>query len=506
MSRLATPLLIGVIVLAGSVQAAELVTVSKTQEQDAVARLERLEQMAEEQTQRLEKLKAKAEDVTEGPGRVETVEVQRVVAELMSDAEFRDSLYPSALTAGFHPKRGFYIDSADQAFSLNMKGYMQVRYTAANRQTDNRNRVGRQKIDDINAFEIERLFLAFYGHVHSPKVLYRIVMDGGYTDGGANEQGGWRTYYATVDYEYVKDQYLLVGLMRLPFGGQAMTAGAVLQMMDRSMAQYFFAPDRSIGVMAHGNLFDKKMEYFAAIANGFANANDSPSNEQLDTNFAYYARMAYYLLGQGNSLVHSRIGYPESDIGYSKDPSLMFAGSFLMNDNNGDTGGGLFTNTPDSIRRGRGIGGNQVFGGPNYRGTETFTFSFDSQFKYRGFSVNAEYYLRTVDGESKYSQWELHTGRSDSTHTQGGHLQVGYFLVPKKFEVAARMGGIWDNGGDNSWEWAIGCNYFPYGSYNLRIGADFVRISEVVGGPGASPNYGFNDELSMVRVVLQAGF
>ncbi len=471
---------------------------------EALARLERLEQMASEQNQRLEKLQADAEKLAyPSAAQAREQEVRKIVSELLSDGEFRDSLFPSALSAGYDPRRGFYVDSADKAFSLNIKGYMQVRYNLGARQTDNPNRQGFQRRDDINAFEIERLFLAFYGHIHDPKVKYRIVVDGGYTKGV--EDGQWKTYYATVDYEYVKDQYFLAGLMRLPFGGQAMTAGAVLQMMDRSMAQYAFAPDRSIGIMAHGNLFDHRLTYFAAIANGVLNAEESI--DTLDTNFAYFARTAYYLMGKGNSLRESRIGYVESDLAYHKDPEWRIAGSFLFNDNNGDagTGGppGLFASIPDRIARGRGIGGTALL---TSRGTQVYTFSLDSGFKYRGFSVNAEYYLRTVDGETQFSQWELVTGRSDSVHQQGGHLQVGYFIVPKKFEVAARIGGVWDNGNDNAWEYGVGCNYFPFSSYNLRLGADLIRISEVVGGVSSSPNYSPNDEITMLRVVLQAGF
>ncbi|MBN1347299.1 MAG: hypothetical protein JXQ73_31705 [Phycisphaerae bacterium] len=505
MSRTIATLVIGLICLSQPALAAEQVAVKSGTDADALARLERLEQMANEQGQRLESLQAKTEELTTpGPGAERVAEVRKVVAELMADAEFRDSLYPAATNAGYDARRGFYIDSADQAFSLNIKGYMQVRYTGINRQTDNPNAQGRQKRDDINAFEIERLFLAFSGHIHSPKILYRIVVDGGYTK--AVEDGQWKTYYATVDFEYLKDQYLLAGLMRLPFGGQAMTAGAVLQMMDRSEAQYAFAPDRSIGIMAHGNLFDNRLTYFAAIANGMLNADDG-GPDTLDTNFAYYARAAYYLFGKGNSLRESRVGYPESDLPYHKDPEWRIAASMLYNDNNGDAGRGgppgLWAAVPDNIRAGRGIGGNELISSV---GTDNFTLSFDSGFKYRGFSVNAEYYLRMVDGEDEFSQWELRTGKSGTTHQQGGHLQVGYFIVPKKFEVAARLGGIWDNAGDNVWEWGFGCNYFPFSDYNLRLGADFIRMAEAGGGVSSSPNYSLNDEVTMVRLVLQAGF
>jgi len=508
--RTMATLIIGGMCLAQSALAADRIALQRDKDADVAARLERLEKMASEQSQQLEDLQSRAERAaTSTPDQLQVAEIRKVVAELMADAEFRDSLFPAALNAGYDGRRGFYIDSADQAFSLNVKGYMQVRYDLNNRQTDNRNAPGRQKIDDVNGFEIERLYLSFTGHVHSPKIKYRIVVDGGYFSVGPTgpENGEWQTFFATVDVEYVKEQYITAGLMRIPFAGQHMTAGAILQMMDRSLAQYALAPDRSIGLMAHGNLLDRRMTYFAGITNGVFNPDDSPSQDELDTNFAYIARLCYYALGKGDSLFESRNGYIESDLFYSKDPQLRLAGSFLFNDNNGDAGSGsapgLFAAVPDQIRRGRGLGGTALL---DDIGTQVYTLSFDSGFKYRGFSVNAEYYLRTVDGEDELSQWEQVTLKSHSTHQQGGHLQVGYFIVPKKFEVAGRIGGLWDIDGDNVWEWAVGCNYFPFGSYNLRLGADFVRISEVVGGVHFGPNYSLNDEINMVRLVLQAGF
>ncbi len=477
---------------------------------DAEQQIERLEQMAAEHADRLEELQDKAESLpTEDQIGLRQQRVRRVVAELMSDAEFRDSLFPAAVGAGFDRKRGFYLDSADETFSLNVKGYLQVKYTGLNRQTDNRRVPGRQKIDDQSGVEIERLFLAFYGHIHTPKLKYRIVADAGYTGvgGGGAEDGEWMTYYAHVDYEYVTGHYITAGLIRLPFGVQSKTSASVLQFTDRSMVSWAHWVDRSVGLMAHGNLLEKRLTYFASITNGAFNADDSPSQEELDTNFAYIARLCYYALGRGDSLTESRAGYPQSDLAFSKDPVLRFGGSILINDNNGDAGNGsppgLWAEIPDSIRRGRGIGGTQLI---DDTGTEYVFLEFDSGFRYRGFSVNVEYFVRSIDGESEYSQWELRTGRDDTVHQQAGNLQIGYFVIPKRLEIAGRMGGIWDTGNDAVWEWGVGVNYFPWGTYNCRLAADFIRISEVMGGVASGPSYGLNDEVSMIRLLMQVGF
>lgn len=484
--------------------------VAMTNSTDAEARLEQLERAAAEQSERLEALQSKAEDLeARNTSFGRDAEIRRVVAEVLSDAEFREGMFPDALNAGFDSKRGFFIDSADEAFSLNIKGYVQVRLWGNNRQTDNPNRQGRQRRDDAVGFEIERLFLAFYGHIHSPKLKYRIVVDGGYTSAGrtGTEDGQWRTYFAHLDYEYLTDHYITAGLFWLPFGVQSKTSASKLQFVDRSAAAWAHYVDRSVGVMAHGNLFDRRMTYFAAITNGAYHADDSVSRDELDTNFAYTARLCYYALGKGNSLAESRGGYPQGDLAYSKDPSLRFGTSVLFNDNNGDqgTGGfpGHFASIPDRIRNGRGLGGSMTV---DDLGTQYLLTELDVGFKYRGLSINVEYFLRSVDGESDFSQWELRTGRSDTIHQQLGHVQVGYFVIPKKVEVVGRVGGIWDNGNDNSWEFGTGVNYYPFSTYNCRLSADYIHISEVVAGAASGPNYGLNDEINMLRLQLQVGF
>ena len=94
-------------------------------------------------------------------------------------------------------------------------------------------------------------------------------------------------------------------------------------------------------------------------------------------------------------------------------------------------------------------------------------------------------------------------------HYQGAYLQGGYViedLLPSPIEPVVRIGGIWDNDGDNVWEWGFGVNYFPWSSYNCKLAADFIRISEAVGGAASAPNYSLNDEITMIRLMLQVGF
>ncbi len=466
--------------------------------QDLKSRLDRLQTLVEAQQQTINELESKLNLATSADwdaARVE--EIKKVVREVMSDAEFRESLYPDVMQVGYD--HGFYIKSSDEKFLLNISGMMKFRWTGTNRQTDNRRLVGRQRQDDINGFEIEQLFLTFAGHIHTDKLTYQITVMG-----DTDLEHDWTTYYAFVNYEVAKELQIRAGLMDIPQGRQFMSWDSRLQFVDRSMVEEAFFLGQSIGVMAHGTLF-KRLSYMMGVFNGLNNPADSPSGEDpingahLDTNFAYAARLVGHILGTGIDPVTDG----ETDLAWSKDPKLDVAASFYFNDDNGDRNGpGLLYSIPDRIRSGRGIGGNAT---ADATGTDYFGFGTDVAFRYRGFSATAEWFLRTVDGDSEFSQWELLTGRDDATHVQGGYIQAGYFIIPKKVEVAARMGGIWDNSDDNTWEYTFGVNYYPFSSHNLKIQADFTRISEA-SVDSTWINVNQNDEINMFRVQLQAAF
>ncbi len=457
-------------------------------QEELQSRLERLQTLVDQQQGTIEQLETRlsiANTSDLNAARVE--EIKKVVREVMADASFRESLYPDVVQVGYD--HGFYIKSSDEAFLLNIQGLLKVRYTGTNRQSDNTRLQGRNRQDDISGFEIEQLLLTFAGHIHTDKLTYQITVSG-----DTDQANQWITYWAWANYAIVEEFQVKAGLMDVPQGRQFMTWYGNLQFVDRSLAEETLSIGQSVGVMLHGTLV-KRLTYQFGIYNGFNNPWDSPSRDDLDTNFAYAARLVGHLLGEGIT--------DETDIAFSKDPLLDVGLSFYYNDDNGDRNGpGLLYNIPDRIRAGRGIGGNAT---ADATGTDYFGFGADVAFRYRGFSFTTEWFLRTVDGDSEYSPWELLTLRHDASHVQGGYIQAGYFIIPKKVEVAARLGGIWDNVDDNTWEYTFGVNYYPYGTQNFKIQADFTRIDEA-SSSSTWMNIYQNDEVNMFRVQLQASF
>ncbi len=458
-------------------------------EADEAARAEivRLEARLEAQQRRLGSLREQVEGV--GGSRPNLVRDQRIrdaVREVLTDGEFRQGLYPEVRQVGYD--RGFYIKSADEAFLMRVSGWTWIRWTGQNRQTEDPRRQGRQPQDDLNGFEIKDLRLIFSGHIHGPELTYRIQAKGD-PAGGAS----WRTWDATITYAVADAFAVTAGVQKVPFGRQRLYGKPVLQFMDRSVAETSFTLSRSIGLVFHGSV-DKRLSYAVGVMNGLTNRNDSPSLDELDTNFAYAARAVAHILGEPIKT--------ESDLAFSRDPHFEVGLSAAHNDDNGDRGTTAFYSIPDSMRLGRGIGGH---GTADLTGTDLLQVGADAAFQYRGLSLSAEYWLRSVDSESAYSVWQRLTGRSDARHQQAGYVQAGYFVIPKRLELAARLGGVWDNDDDTTWEMTFGVSYFPWGTYNVVLRTDFTRIAEAPRTSG-SPGWSQNDEISMVRVQMMVRF
>jgi hypothetical protein len=450
-------------------------------------RVQQLESLLQAQSARIESLKGqlhRAEQGTTPAARVE--EIRSVVREMMADSAFRDSLYPDVTQVGYD--KGFYIRSSDEDYLLRINGLMKVRYTGQQRQSDNPRRQGIQKQDDINGFEIEDMWMYFTGYINTPKLSYNIIVTG-----DTDQANDWRTYTAYINYQFVEEFEVVAGLLKIPFGRQWLVDQGQLQFIDRSLAAEAFNPGRTVGVGLHGRLANR-VTYNIGMANGMADADDSLNHGDMDTNFAYIARVVASLLGPPIR--------EESDLVYSKDPRMEVGLSFAYLDDNGDRATRGFYTIPEQIRRGRGIGDSAYV---SAIGADATQIGADWAFRYRGFSATTEYFLRSINGDNKYSAWELRTLDDGWSSQQGGYAQLGYFIVPKRIETIARLGGMWDLGDANTWEYTFGVNYYPWGSYNFFLQADFTHIDEAP-TTSTNGNWSQNDEVNMFRVQVQARF
>src|SRR5512146_334708 len=171
------------------------------------------------------------------------------------------------------------------------------------------------------------------------------------------------------------------------------------------------------------------------------NANVRTSVNQL----MYVARLQANLMG--------RAGFGEGDIAYSETPQMLVGGAYAYNpaiDTSTDNAFVGIDLANLNVRRSlAALGNGRMLG----QGVVDFsTWTLDYAFKYRGFSLQAEYWFRNVTRHNKGLPC-LQTATQGGPCTTfapgqfgnstGWYVQSGYYVIPRKLEVAARY-AYWD--------------------------------------------------------------
>ncbi len=232
---------------------------------------------------------------------------------------------------------------------------------------------------------------------------------------------GWMTVRAMFDFgaEYtdagglamVRDLYAEVrplawlavrgGRFRVPFGRQRVTDELHQTFIDRSLATRALTFDYDQGVLVEADFWDAKLVAQAAVTNGSASSS-AAGNDNLD--LAYTARVVTQPLGA--------LPLVEGDRARTPRPRFAVGAAFQYNL--------VPTDLPppfnDVRRRGR----------PD--NVEVIAFGAEAAFKWRGWAVEGEYFLRH----------ERPGFGRPATFEQGGYAQVSA-MVWRALEVAGRF-------------------------------------------------------------------
>ena len=416
-------------------------------------------------------------------------------AELMDQLVERDNLSQAAdtgLTAGYD--KSFFIKSADDEFRMNIDARIQLRHTYSDashgKTTDG-------KEGDVSRFELERTRLIFSGHaMKNLKYLVQFDLD---DDGNHNAElySGW------VAYSFSPEFGLKAGCNDLQFGKQRATSSGKFMGVDRMMVVQNFQVDRSTGIEAFGQ-FGDMMNYSVGVFNGFGDG-DAVKASNSDNNPAVVGRLMFPLLG---ATVKDFAN--ESDLGYHESPVMMIGASFAysnnLNENNAVDGKEGF-NVLTSDSTGSIIDADDLVNAE----CEVTMLAADVSFKYKGFSTTVEGFYQNAeyadDVVSTYNTANPMATMGSSYQNMGWYAQAGQFLVPEKFELFARLGGISvDNGGD-MYEYSSGWNYYINGQ-DLKLSMDVTYIDELA-NESSTANYNqgeLGESLFMVRSQLQFQF
>lgn len=328
--------------------------------------------------------------------------------------------------------KGFFIRSDDGKFTLKLTGRVQPFYNLLRTEGPPKNYA--------NNFEVRRARLTLEGNVHSKKLLYKMQSDFG--------KGFVTLKDFHADVEVADDVWVRVGQWKRPFSRQQINSSGKLEITDRAITDKAFGAGRDIG-LAIRNDYEKspELEWIVGVFNGTGDASKITSvtttdpmtmvtttTTTLPTNVPKEFKPA--LVGRVGINRNGLKGYSEADLEggplrYGLALSVLLEGDFDENDQ---------SNQKAEV---------------------------DGIVKVDGASISGAFYTETAqngDGVRDFEQSLI-----------GFHLQAGYMVVPKHWQVAGRYALVndvrtSDPVAADQQEISIGGNYFGFG-HDAKIAA-----------------------------------
>ena len=371
--------------------------------------------------ERLDAVSAEARVTEDYQSAVAKEEIKHAVEDYLSTDEARKEmgLGMPGVTALYTPdeeKYSIVFRSADDKYSLGIGGRMQFRYTFK----DNDEDFGKR---DTNNMDVRRARLSFGGNVYGKLVHYYIEFDGDSFDVGIRD---FYVYWTPLEELNAK-----LGYFKVPFNQHRMTTSAKLLLQDRAIASEQFDQDRDYGFDIYGKPFDGYMEYHAAVFNGAGeNPEDRGTDDNLDNELMYVLNLRYNPFGKYDTV-------DETDLKFTEKFKASVAASVVVNPKERD----------EKLVDSDGILG-----------------VVELSMKYRGFSWHNEYFAMTENPE----------GDGETVDSDGFFTQAGYFVIPKKLEVAARYSMLDPDNDvkhDIGKEYTAGVNYY-FRAHRSKIQAD----------------------------------
>ncbi|MEO8500047.1 MAG: porin [Vicinamibacteria bacterium] len=295
------------------------------------------------------------------------------------------------------------------------------------------------------SFRIRRAKTSLEGWFWKKELTYEIQLSWAGPEAGASTQTPLEDALLTWDASKKGSFKITLGQFKVPLGRQELTSSGKLHFADRSLLNLEFTRGRDIGIQLGGRVANDKVEYFAGVFNGNSASRTSNDNTKLQ----YNARVSFEPLG--------KVAYSEGAFEAWDKPLLAIAGQFESNDLSGAT---------------------------NLTDFNTTIFGADFVYKYKGFSLFAEYFNRKRVPEAVSGTSSATSGAAIQSgggfHSNGYNVEAGYFLKRDKVEVAVRFAGYdpSDQTPNNSHRETGGVfNYYVL-KHTLKVVADFRALRD----------------------------
>lgn len=354
--------------------------------------------------------------------------------------------------------KGFInVVSKDSSWSMRLGARIQSLY------------VGEWNVNDtagfgvgVSNFMIRRARLKFDGFAFSPKLQYKIELGLSNKDlGKVNSRNNFAPRMildAVIKWNFYKNFTLWAGQTKLAGNRERVISSANLQFVDRSKLNSYFNIDRDIGFqLRHHWTLGKRF-----LIREIASVSQGEGRNLVQDNFGgyqYTGRIEFLPMGK----FASKGDYVNADLKREKKPKLAIGVTYDFNDR--------------AVKTRSNMGSYMTYDLDNDGNTDGYfhsditTFFADLMFKYRGFSLMAEYSFRNADKvDHEIENDDLSITTQSVQVGSGINAQMGY-LFNNNWEIAGRFTQIVPTGSDQYEQYTLGLSKYVVG-HKLKVQTD----------------------------------
>ncbi len=310
-------------------------------------------------------------------------------------------------------------------------------------------------------FRVRRLRVTWDGNAFAPWMKYKVEYDFS-RDGELKD----------IRLSFAKNKAFVptVGQYKVPFNREELNSSSALQVVGRSIISDYFEYDSDIGAGVYGLLGGGMIRYDFGL---FQGEGTNQKNDKGDTGMLWAGRVQAVLIGGNAKKVKEN---------FAKKPTLMIGAAIAGIDVEGGSDSNIGIPSGERV----------------LEDGKVTSFTADINYRDPRFNLTGEYIGRWVNPD------DVGVG---TAYDYGFRVQGGFFLVPKKVELASRyamvtfdddVAGV-DGDLDNVWTFTQGFNYYLSGNHKWKVQFDYTLQRE-------EDLAGVESDESMVRAQVQAYF